>query len=120
MSKTILGLFQTYAKAQQVKQTLVAEGYPAQSMKVVAKDEEDAVETTNNATSGSTSVGAGGAAGIGEKIGNYFRNLTGGDEEAHHHYAQGGGALLAVTAADDQAYTFAALLKEHGAVDIEQ
>ena len=133
MSKTVVGLFSTYAKAQQVKQELVAKGYEAQNITVVANDDEelsgssssaDLSRSTGTASSGTSTTGSlsSGAAGIGEKVGSFFRNLTGGDDTAHQHYASGvnsGGALLAVTVNDPQAAEVADLLTQHGASEIE-
>ncbi len=133
MSKTVVGLFSTYAKAQQVKQALVAQGYEAQHITVVANDDEELSGSSASSSSGSMSSGSmstgssngslsSGAAGIGEKVGSFFRNLTGGDDTAHQHYATGvnsGGALLAVTVNDPQAAEVANLLTQHGATEIE-
>ncbi len=131
MSKTVVGLFSTYAKAQQVKQTLVSQGYEAQHITVVANDDEEMSGSSSSSSlsnaQGSTATGStgslsSGAAGIGEKVGSFFRNLTGGDDTAHQHYASGvnsGGALLAVTVNDPQAEQVASLLTQHGASEIE-
>ena len=128
MSKTVVGLFSTYAKAQQVKQTLVSQGYEAQNITVVANDDEEVSGSTGtsmgaSSAQGSSSAGSStSATSIGEKVGSFFRNLTGGDETAHKHYATGvnsGGALLAVTVNDPQAAEVADLLTQHGASEIE-
>lgn len=108
MSKTIVGLFSSMSEANQVKQTLVAQGYSAQ---VIA----------NESGIGSSSVAAG-TEGIGQKISNFFHGLSGGDEDTHQHYASGvnsGGALLGVTCEDTQAAEVAALLKQSGAREIQ-
>ena len=110
--KTVVGLFSTTAAAEKVRQTLLSEGYEVKNVSVVANDEGPV------ATSGSSTT----AAGVGHKIGEFFSNLVGGDEHAHHHYATGvnaGGALLTVTTTDEEANEVAALLKQHGARDIE-
>ncbi len=129
--KTVVGLFSTTAEAQQVKQALVAQGYSSSDISVHANDAyEDEGEgtgynetrsTTANSTTGDAGSNDSGT-GIGHRISNFFSSLTGGDEDAHEHYAQGvntGGALLSVKAEDDQAYSVAALLRQHGARDIE-
>ncbi len=119
MSKTVVGLFNTYAKAQQVKQELVAQGYESQNVTVVANDD---AEVAGTGTASGTGTGSNQGTGIGERISNYFRNLTGGDDTAHNHYATGvnqGGALLAVTVNDPQAAETASLLTQHGAREIE-
>ncbi len=104
MSKTVVGLFSTTAQAEQVKQSLISSGYETGKISIVGNDGESTGE------------------GIGHKISNFFSSLTGGDETAHNHYATGvnaGGALLTVTTADEDANAVAALLKQHGARDID-
>ncbi|WP_263385767.1 YsnF/AvaK domain-containing protein [Granulicella arctica] len=125
MSKTVVGLFSSMSQAAQVKQALVVDGYSSSDIKVVANDDYEDVADGATATANDkdyTDIGSGGGTGIGEKISHFFRSLSGGDEHAHHHYATGvnaGGALLAATVDDDKAAEVAALLKQHGARDIE-
>lgn len=111
MSKTVVGLFSTMSKAEEVKQALVAEGYSASVV-------------SNGSGAGMTTTGTDNTdgEGIGQKISNFFHGLTGGDEDTHHHYAEGvntGGALVGVTCDDDEASEVASLLKQHGAREIE-
>ena len=106
MAKTVVGLFSSMAQAEQVKQALSTEGYDAGHITVVA-----------NSIDGSSSE-----TGVGGKISQFFSNLTGGDDDVHEHYATGvnsGGALLTATVPDDEADEVAALLKQHGARDID-
>ena len=106
MSKTVVGLFNSKSEAEQVKQTLVSSGYETGKVSIVASGDTGSTE----------------GEGIGQKISSFFSSLTGGDEHAHNHYATGvnsGGALLTVTAADEDANAVAALLKQHGARDID-
>ena len=122
MAKTVVGLFNTLAQAEQVKQTLTSAGY--EHVTVVANETGS---TSGSYTGGSSTTGTSGStgtgvAGIGEKITNFFSSLTGGDDDAHQHYASGvsqGGGLIAVTVEDSQANEVAALLKQHGARDID-
>ena len=128
--KTVVGLFSTTAEAQQVKQALVAQGYSSSDINVHANDAYDEEgegtgynESTRSTTLGSDTTGTSeSGTGIGHRISNFFSSLTGGDDDAHGHYAQGvnqGGALLSVKAEDGQADSVAALLRQHGARDIE-
>ena len=111
MSKTVVGLFATMSKAEEVKQALIAEGYSA---KVIADGSGERYAADESVSSNGE--------GIGQKISNFFHGLTGGDEDVHSHYAEGvntGGALVGVTCDDDEATNVAALLKQHGAREIE-
>lgn len=128
MSKTVVGLFSSVAQAEQVKKTLVADGYNAQSIRVVANDEGSQTGSQTGSSiaattdSGYTDIGSGGGTGIGEKISGFFRNLSGGDESVHSHYAAGvnsGGALLTATVEDAEAEEVAGTLREFGAKQIE-
>ncbi len=131
MSKTVVGLFNSTTEAQQVKQTLVQNGYDAKDVKIVANDNNDddmemdggyassATDTTRG-TAGDVDTNAG--TGVGHKISNFFKSLTGGDEDVHNHYSTGvneGGALLTVTTSDDRASQVASMLKQYGARDID-
>ena len=110
MSKTVVGLFSSFPKAEEVKQVLIAEGYSAS---VVANGGRAGMTTDADSTDGE---------GIGQKISNFFHGLTGGDEDTHHHYAEGvntGGALVGVTCDDSEAVEVASLLKQHGAQEIQ-
>lgn len=111
MSKTVVGLFASMAKAEEVKVALIAEGYSA---RVIANGSG----TGSIAGDSDTSIGEG----VGQKISNFFHGLTGGDEDVHSHYAEGvntGGALVGVTCDDAETAEVAALLKQHGAREIE-
>ena len=108
MSKTVVGLFDSIAQAEKVKQSLVDEDYSGSNITVVANNSGHSEEATTNHTGG--------------KVSHFFSNLFGGDDDAHEHYANGlngGGALLAATVDDEDAADVAAMLKEHGAKDID-
>ena len=112
MSKTVVGLFSTAQEAQQAKQALVSQGIDASNVHIVGR-------SGSAAGTGTTETGA---AGIGEKIGSYFRQLTGGDDEAHQGYASGveqGGAVVSATVPDEQAQSAAALLRQQGARELQ-
>ena len=108
MAKTVVGLFNSMAEAEKVKQALIADDYTSGKITVVANNTGHSEETTTQHTGG--------------KISEFFKNLTGGDDDAHESYASGvndGGALLAATVDDSEAEEVAAMLKQHGARDID-
>ena len=124
MSKTVVGLFISSAQAEQVKQELMAEGYPATQITVHSNNStaeySDGSATANDKNY--TDIGSGGGTGIGEKISHFFRSLSGGDEEVHHHYATGvnsGGALLSVTVSDSEVGDVVETLRNNGATEIQ-
>ena len=123
MAKTVVGLFGTMAQANQVKQALLTEGYNSDEVKVLSSDQETNLSGSATANDKNyTDIGSGGGTGIGEKVSNFFRSLSGGDDEVHEHYATGvnrGGALVAVTVPEGETEDVAALLQQHGAKDIE-
>ncbi len=117
MSKTVAGLFSTMQQAEQAKQSLTAQGFMANNIHITASGDGGAM-----AEQGSAQPSGTGMSGLGEKVGNYFRNLTGGDDEAHKQYSTGvqsGGALVSVFAEDNQAARAAMLLKQAGAQDLQ-
>ena len=108
MAKTVVGLFNSMAEAEKVKQALVADNYTSGKITVVANNTGASDETTTQHTGG--------------KVSEFFKHLVGGDDDAHEHYASGvndGGALLAATVENDEAVEVAAFLKQHGARDID-
>ncbi len=141
MALTVVGLFNTYSEAQQVKQALVSKGYEASHIKVVANEGDDIDSGYDARSFGEVSADpasnfsrdtdarrgfdddrADDHRGVGDKIKHFFSSLTGGDDDAHKHYAtgvNGGGALLAVTTDDDRADEVASLLRQHGARNID-
>lgn len=119
MAKTVVGLFNSITEAQNVKYELANKGYAAQDITVVANDAPGQVKTAGSAqdTAGSAETG------IGEKISNFFRSLTGGDLDDERYYAdemKGGGALLAVTVPDERADQVADILDSYGAEDVDE
>lgn len=170
MTKTVIGLFDTFMAAQNVVQDLVDSGYRGNAISIIATDaRSESAHLNAVGSAGGTSAGLGtgavsgtvvgsvlgllvgtgllsipgigpvlaagplasalGAtalgAGIGAAAGGLIGSLisAGVPEEEAQYYAEGvrrGGTLIAVNAdeaAPDQAY---AIMRRHGAVDIQQ
>ena len=108
MAKTVVGLFNSTEEAENVKKALISEDFPGSHITVVANNTGATEESTTDHTGG--------------KVSHFFSHLFGGDDDAHEHYAEGvngGGALLAATVEDADADEVAAMLKQHGARDID-
>ncbi len=118
--KTVTGLFSTMAQAQQAKQTLITQGFAAGDIDVVAEN-SNATSAMPQSTAGSGTASTG-IASLGEKVGSYLKNLTGGDDEAHREYSSGlqsGGALVSVTTGDEKVQQAATALRQAGAQDLK-
>ncbi len=122
MAKTVVGLFSSTTEAQNVKHELVNEGYPAESIRVVAND---GTTGTTGATSGYTS-GTGGSqtqeTGMMSSIKNFFGSFTDANESDRNYYTEGvsrGGAMLSVTVADNRADQVADKLDQYGAKNVD-
>ena len=116
--KTVVGLYNTVAQANQIKSALVAQGYDSADINVI--------DQTNNNTAPSSSFNTSSSAtneeSVGERIKNFFGSLTGHDEESHRSYTEGvtgGGALVAVDADDSEAEEVADFLHLQGATQIQ-
>jgi uncharacterized protein (TIGR02271 family) len=119
MPQTVVGLFDTPAAAQTVKQQLTNEGYASGNIRVLSNESEGfaagAVSETRSSNAGDS--------GIVGSVKNFFRSLTGADENEHDYYTRGvsaGGALLAVTVPDERVESVISLLEAHGARDVSE
>jgi uncharacterized protein (TIGR02271 family) len=170
MAKTIIGLFDNRAEAQNVVQELLSENFRREDISVMSKKlegqdergerveyvEEDGDEQIKDMAKGAgTGAAIGGlagllvsltalaipgigpvlaagplaaviaGAGIGATAGGLISGLTrlGVPEEDANYYAEGvrrGGTLISVDAADDRAESAVAIMKRHGAVEIDK
>lgn len=127
MAKTVIGLMENLAEAQAVVRELVDNGTPRDDIGFMA-NEKHAVPSTAalNESEGSHSAGAMAGAGIGALTGGLIGGLAnlGVPEEEARYYADAvrRGGIIVTVAVDKaaQAATVVAIMKRHGAVDIDQ
>ena len=119
MARTIVGLFESQSEAQNVKRDLIDDGYAADSVRVIAQDENSrsaAASASNSQTQHETGFAA--------TISNFFSSLTGNSNpDDEREYAEGvsrGRVLLAVTVPDGRADAAATVLERYGARDVKE
>jgi uncharacterized protein (TIGR02271 family) len=120
MAKTVVGMFDSLVEAQDVKRDLVNDGYPAESVQVIA-DEARSVSTSGR-TSADTRSGSE-HTGIMSSIKNFFNSFTEASDEDRDYYSRGvsrGGAIVAVTVPDERADAVQTKLKQYGAADVDE
>ncbi len=120
MTKTVVGMFNSMAEAQKIKRDLVNDGYPAESVQVMA-DEESSVSSTGQTSSGARSGSE--HTGIMSSIKRFFSSFTEAGDEDRGYYSSGvsrDGAIVAVTVPDERVGVVEGKLKQYGAVDVDE
>ncbi len=143
--QTVIGLYRTVAEANQVKQALLSEGFSGGDVTVIDQSESGyeggygagagsgvtgltglntgiTQSTVGSGFGGGTGTATASGTSVGDKIKHFFSGLTGSDEQTHSAYTQGvsnGGAMVAVNVSEGQVDRVSALLRQHGASDIE-
>lgn len=111
--KTIVGLFDTKAAANKVKDELLGRGFDSSSVSVMDASKESYSGNYNGQTEHES---------VGERIKHFFSSFGEGDHSGHEHYASGverGGAIVSVRTEDEQAANVADLLDQYGASEVE-
>jgi uncharacterized protein (TIGR02271 family) len=119
MSQTVMGLFETPATAERVKQQLIAEGYSPESIRVLSNENDGFAE---GAVSQARTTSSSGTGVIGS-IKNFFQSFASPDTSDEEYYTRGvsaGGALLAVTVQDERVESVASLLEVSGAREVNE
>jgi uncharacterized protein (TIGR02271 family) len=120
MTKTVVGIFDSMAEAQRIKRDLVNDGYPAESVQVMA-DEESPVSSTGQSSSEARSGSE--HTGVMSSIKRFFSSFTEAGDEDRDYYSSGvsrGGAIVAVTVPDERVRAVEGKLKQYGALDIDE
>ncbi|HEX8350752.1 MAG TPA: YsnF/AvaK domain-containing protein, partial [Hymenobacter sp.] len=138
MDQTVVGLFDSAAEAQQAAQQLAAAGFGLESVDVSSSQSGTGSNYYNSGstsgtdssnyqnTSGSITETATDAAGRGgDKIGNFFSNLFGGDDDEstqrYSHVARRSGSIVTVHVhSAENAHRAAEILDAAGAVDVDE
>ncbi len=121
MAKTVVGLFNSTKEAQNAKHELINEGYAADTIRVVANDQN------TGATGGYASGASQGdlesrGTGVMASVKNFFSSFTDADESDRSYYSEGvnkGGAILSVTVPDNRADALADRLEQYGARNVD-
>lgn len=119
MSQTVIGLFETPASAERVKQQLIAEGYSPANIRILSNENDGFAE---GAVSQVRTTGSAGT-GIVASVKNFFQSLATSDSSEEEYYTRGvsaGGALLAVTVEDERVESVASLLEVSGAREVSE
>jgi uncharacterized protein (TIGR02271 family) len=119
MSQTVIGLFETPASAQRVRQQLIAEGHSPESIRVLSNESE------GFAQGAVSQAGVGSSAGIGivGSVKSFFQSLgspESSDEEFYTRGVSAGGALVAVTVDDERVESVASLFEVSGAREVSE
>jgi uncharacterized protein (TIGR02271 family) len=113
MSKTIVGLFDSYREAQRAVVELAESGIAREDIGITSRD-----YTNYEGSDSSREESYSDDEGFGDKISNFFSNLFGDDTEHASHYSEAvsrGGAVVTVDAETDDAATRAeAILNRFG------
>ena len=108
--KTVVGLFDTLAHANEAKSALLADGFTADEIRVMDQDRESYSE--NYAEGSSTHES------LGERIKHFFSGFGEEDHSGHEDYTSGverGGAILSAKVEDEEASDVADVLHRYGA-----
>jgi uncharacterized protein (TIGR02271 family) len=100
MSKTIVGLFDSYREAQRAVVELVESGIQREDIGITSRE-----YTSSEGSDSYREDSYRDDDGFGDKIGNFFSNLFGDDKEHASHYSEavsGGGAVVTVDAETDE------------------
>jgi uncharacterized protein (TIGR02271 family) len=119
MSQTVIGLFDTPASAERVKQQLITEGHSPESIRVLSNESEGFAEGAMAQARATSSAGTGMVA----SVKNFFQSLASPGSNEEEFYTRGvsaGGALVAVTVADERVESVASLLEVSGAREVSE
>ncbi|MFL6449868.1 MAG: DUF2382 domain-containing protein [Bryobacteraceae bacterium] len=119
MSQTVIGVFETPAAAERVKQELITERYSPESIRILSNENDGFAEGAVSQVRNTTGAGSG----VVSSIEHFFQSLASLDTSDEERYTRGvsaGGALLAATVQDERVESVASLLEVSGARDMNE
>lgn len=111
--KTIVGLFDRQATANQVKKVLLEQGFDSSNVSVMDQTKESYSSNYSGQPEHET---------LGERVKHFFGVFGEGEHSGYEGYTSGvqrGGAIVSVRAKDGEAANVADLLHEYGASEVE-
>jgi hypothetical protein len=114
---TAIGLFEGFAEAQRVTQTLVAQGIPGEDITIIANREETSVSDVLVAAAWGINVDVGPAS-RGEPAALIALGVPVGEVQAYALVLDGGGALVSVMADKSQVAQALALMERYTTEDL--
>jgi hypothetical protein len=118
MPTTAIGLFEGFAEAQRVAQTLVAQGIRSEDVTIIANREETSVSDVLVAAAWGVTVDVGPAS-RGEPATLIALGVPADEAQPYAMVLDGGGALVSVAAADDQVDQALVLMERYTSEDFE-
>jgi hypothetical protein len=118
MTTTAIGLFEGFAEAQRVTQTLVAQGIPSEDITIITNREETSVSDVIAAAAWGVHIDVGPAS-RGEPAALIALGVPAAQAQEYAMGIDCGGALVTVVAADDQMDQALELMGRYTAEDLE-
>ena len=117
MTTTAIGLFEGFAEAQRMTQTLVAQGIPSEDITIIANREETSVSDVLVAAAWGINVDVGPAS-RGEPAALIALGVPADEVQAYAMVLDGGGALVSVMADKSQVAQALALMERYTTEDL--
>jgi hypothetical protein len=117
MTTTAIGLFEGFAEAQRVIQTLVAQGIPSEDITIIANREETTIDDVLVAAAWGVHIDVGPAS-RGEPAAFMALGVPADEVQGYTMVLDGGGALVSVVADEAQVEQALALMEQYATEDL--
>lgn len=120
MSQTVIGIFKNPTQAQEAKSYLLANGFTSENVDISNSNYQ--ADYSRNEMNDSTTNESTANEGVGDRIGDFFKNLFTDEEDASSHIsAARNGTIVTVHAQTSAEATDAAeILNDYGAIDVNE